>query len=745
MTRTRRKATAKSLFTPLRLALAIGLAFCALRFDNARFLYLSDIRANDYRMLQRGPTEPSGEVVIVAIDDASVAAIGRWPWPRSVFAALLDRITESGPRAIGIDVTFSETSAFPDSDLVRAQPPGVDDATWARTQATLAAQDATLAASLRRSQQTVLGYYFDQLSTHGLEMSADASLEPLPRTATRFVVLEAPGGDAGLRHLMHAEAVQASIAEFSEAATAMAYFNVRPDPGDGLVRRLPLAIRHGEDVAMPLALETVKRARDSAAAHVRVDPYGVVSLSVAGTEVPVAEDGSFLIRYRGPAYTFRHIPAVALLGDSDLAASLRDKVVFIGVTAVAVADFRATPFSAVFPGVEIHANIADNILRGDFLYQPRWLVVVDIAVLLVLAFAMGIGLRRLRGIAGLLFSVALLVLYAVGSQAAYVRLGLPMSVVYPMLSVFFSYTAIVLTQYVTEVRERLRLRRVMDLYLSPTMAEHVSAHPERLSLGGEKIELTVFFSDIRGFTSISEAISPEALVELLNHYLGAMTEIIFAREGMLDKYIGDAVMAVWGAPLPQPDHARRACLAALEMVDRLEAVNRHGSERGWPRLEMGCGLNTGPMVFGNMGSEQHLALTVMGDNVNLASRLEGANKVYGTKVLASAATVAAAGDAVVAREIELLRVKGRREPVAVFEILGRGAERAQWMALLEPFDAGIAAYRARRWEAADEAFAAVLALRPEDGPAALYRDRCRAYRADPPGDDWDPVITSTSK
>lgn len=745
MARSRPRSSVAGWLTPLRLAFALALVFSVLRLDNWRYLHLSDIRAMDYRLLHRGTVEPTGDVVIVAIDDASIAALGRWPWPRSVFARLLDRIQASEPLAVGIDIAFSEPSPFRDDVAVSARPRATDGETWDRTQATLALQDVELGDSLRRSSKTVLGYYFDELSrgTAGATKEFDAAA--LPSAAGRYAVFQAPGAEAGLRHVLRADSVQATVEVIAAATTAMGYFNIEPDRGDGLVRRLPLTIRHGDAFAQPLALVTLQAARDLGAAHLRLDRYGVVSLTLAGREIPVAEDGSLVVQYRGPAYTFDHVSAVDLLTDDATRERLRNKIVLVGVTAVAVADFRATPFSAVFPGVEIHANVIDNFIRGDFLYQPRWLVGVDILVLLLIAAVMGVGLRRLRGVAGLLAAVALLAIYAAGSQVAYLRLGLPLSIVYPMLTVFFSYTAIVLTQYVTEERERRRLRRVMDLYLSPTMAEHVSAHPERLSLGGEKLELTVFFSDIRGFTTISEQLAPEALVDLLNHYLGAMTDIIFDRDGMLDKYIGDAVMAVWGAPLPQPDHARRACLAAVAMTERLQQINAEGSARGWPRLEIGCGLNTGPVVFGNMGSEQHLALTVMGDNVNLASRLEGTNKFYGTQILATDATIRAAGDAIVTREIDLVRVKGRRAPVAIFEILGRAETRDDHAALVTAFAAGLAAYRERRWEDAEKAFRAVLAVCRDDRPSRLYLERCALLRAQDPGLDWDPVTTLDSK
>ena len=266
-----------------------------------------------------------------------------------------------------------------------------------------------------------------------------------------------------------------------------------------------------------------------------------------------------------------------------------------------------------------------------------------------------------------------------------------------------------------------------------------------LALGGEKRERTVLFSDVKGFTTISERLAPEQLVELLNTYLGEMTDVVFAHDGMLDKYIGDGVMAVWGAPVPQADHAARACAAALEMMERLDKLNVSIAERGWPKLSIRIGLNSGPMVFGNMGSPGHLSLTVMGDNVNLGARLEGVNKQYGTAILASEATVVAAGDTIVTRELDVVRVKGKDETSRIYEVLGPADRAAEWTLVREHFTAGLAAYRARDFTAAIAAFERVLDERANDHPSALYIRRARALVATPPPPDWEAVVNFDEK
>ena len=341
--------------------------------------------------------------------------------------------------------------------------------------------------------------------------------------------------------------------------------------------------------------------------------------------------------------------------------------------------------------------------------------------------------------------MAALIGYGVGTQLWFTHTGNVLGIAYQALTIILVYVGISVQHYVAVDREKRRTRRTLELYLSPTLAAYISERPETLALGGEKSDRTVLFSDVKGFTTISERLAPEQLVELLNTYLGEMTDVVFAHDGMLDKYIGDGVMAVWGAPVPQADHATRACRAALEMMERLDRLNDTIAERGWPKLSIRIGLNSGPMVFGNMGSPGHLSLTVMGDNVNLGARLEGVNKQYGTAILASEATVVAAGDAILTRELDVVRVKGKDETSRIYEVLGPIERAAEWAAVRDNFLAGLADYRARRFAEAIAAFERVLDERSNDHPSALYIRRARALIETPPAADWEAVVTFDEK
>jgi adenylate cyclase len=289
------------------------------------------------------------------------------------------------------------------------------------------------------------------------------------------------------------------------------------------------------------------------------------------------------------------------------------------------------------------------------------------------------------------------------------------------------------------------LRRAFQYYLHPSVVEQVVQHPEQLKLGGEAKELTVLFSDIRGFSGIAEQLQPEELVRLLNEYLGAMTRLVLADQGLLDKYIGDAIMAVYGAPLPSSEHAYLACHTAVHMVTTLRELQPHWRAQGWPRIDIGVGINTGAMVVGNMGSDLRFNYTVMGDAVNLASRLEGANKTYGTRILISEATWEQVRDRLATRQLDVIQVQGKTTPSRIFEVLGFPPLSAGQAAMVQRFEAGLEAYRAQRWDEALHCFQQTLAEAPEDRPSQLYIQRCAAFKVTPPPPEWDGVFIMPTK
>jgi adenylate cyclase len=376
--------------------------------------------------------------------------------------------------------------------------------------------------------------------------------------------------------------------------------------------------------------------------------------------------------------------------------------------------------------------VADNILQQKFLFRPDWASLFDLAAILFMGLVTGLVLPRLRVFFSVMLVGVLFGGYLVLSQSIFARQGIWLNAVYPLLTVVVVYTAVALYRYIMEEREKRKIRSAFGLYVTPSVVNEILKDPDKLRLGGDKKELTVLFSDIRGFTSLAEEMDPESLVNLLNTYLTEMTNVVFDFDGLLDKYIGDAIMAVFGAPLKQADHPVRACRAALRMLDSLAKMQQKWKSEGTPPLDIGIGINTGSMVVGNMGSERRFDYTVMGDSVNLASRLEGINKEYGTQVVISEFTYEWVKDDFFCRELDVVRVQGSTRPVKIFELIALRSETDPRIPIIEPFAQGLHYYRAQKWEMAEAKFNEVLTSLPEDFAARLYLQRIATLREEPP-------------
>jgi adenylate cyclase len=462
--------------------------------------------------------------------------------------------------------------------------------------------------------------------------------------------------------------------------------------------------------------------------------------------IPTNEDGRVLINYRGPQKTFPHYSATDVIHGRVPPKAFQGKIVLVGATAIGIYDMRVTPFEHVFPGLEIHANVIDSILQGQFLHRPNWITLVDILIIAGVGLILGGLLPRVKALWGALVGGGLFLSVLALGKILFESQGVWMNLTYPTLNLVFIYLGVTGYRYMTEEREKKKIRGAFQYYLTASVVEEMLKNPDKLKLGGEKKDLTVLFSDIRGFTSISENMTPEGLVKLLNEYLTSMTDMVFKHDGLLDKYIGDAVMAVWGAPLDQPDHAKRACLTALDMLDELHRLQKKWSAEGLPVLNIGIGVNAGPMVVGNMGSARRFNYTVMGDSVNIGSRLEGLNKVYGTNIIVSQMTFEKVQEEFLGRELDLVRVKGKGLPVKIFELLApKATASADQQALAGVFHAGLEEYRKRNWEKAREIWQSLLAKFPHDGPAKIYLERCETLSKNPPPPDWDGVYTMTTK
>lgn len=713
-----------------------------------------DTIISDLRMrLEPFALEPG--IVIVDIDSRSLTEVGRFPWSRNVMAKLVGQLTRHYEvSAVGFDVSFPEpdTSSGYDvlAQLANRELKGIPALKDEIKRLEPALDYDGMFAEALRGQPVVLGF--------NLSDSQRKGVLPEPAFTRDFL-----NGREGIAY--SAKGFEANIARLQEAAAGAGVFTAMTDP-DGLVRSSPVLFRIGDGYYPSLSAATLATALGATAIKPRLDAtvdtmsaneraassFDTMQMWVDRKPVsfPVGEAMIATVQFRGTGGpnggAFRYVSAADVLAGRVAKEVLEGTIVLVGTTAPGLQDLRATPVNAEYPGVEIHANMIKSMLDGRFKVRPDWAQSLEA----VLAATLGVLLALLLAV----LSPAWSVLLAAGAFVACGALNYHLYSRYDVITNVFICLLLVAALFVLnlawgwffEVRKGRALVSRFGEYVAPELVERMAEDPEAYNMDGESRELTVMFVDVRGFTTISEGLSPKELREYINLYLTAMSEDIrSSHQGTLDKYIGDAVMAFWGAPVSFPDHASRAVATALLMQESAARLNRDFLARGWPELKIGIGLNTGPMHVGDMGSKIRRAYTVMGDAVNLGSRLEGITKVYGVGIAVGVATRLQAPE-FAWRELDLVRVKGKNEPVAIFEPLGKPAELAgEVLEELAQWEAALAQVRAQQWEAAGQAIAALAARHPERGLYALYLERIAYYRAHPPGADWDGVTTFDSK
>ena len=693
----------KKLWAFLAIALAASLATFFLYRSASPALQQVDLRLKDVRFRVRGKLTPDPRVVVAAIDARSIKEIGRWPWSREVTARLITGLKEYGARVVALDMVFSE-------------PQGK-------------AQDEALARAVAGAGNVVLGYFF---RNDGDNPPRELQ-EELLRSRVKILRLE-PGVTAV--PVPEFRTLDASILPIGAAALAQGFFNVLPDE-DGLYRSAALlALRDGE-LYPSLSLRALSRYLGSEP-QVSVAAFGVRPLQLGRLNLPVNEAGELPLNYYGPQGPFRTVSAADVIRRRLPAGALRGALVFVGATEMGIYDLRATPFDPALPGVEIHATVAANALDGRFLTRDGRTAGIEMAAIFLLPALLALLLNATtRTALGLVWLLLCAGCWLLLNQQLFRSQSLDLSIIYPLVPVLLSYLGGEAYRNLVVERKGRYLKKAFGSYLSPELVDQIVKNPGRLRLGGEKRELTILFSDIRGFTSISETLPPEELVALLNEYLTPMTRIVLEEKGTLDKFIGDAVMALFNAPLDLPFHQAHACRVAVRMIGRLNELNGDFARRGLPRIGIGIGINTGEAVVGNMGADLRFDYTAIGDNVNLASRLEGLTKQYGVRIVVSDSTRQAAGDEFTFREIDLVRVKGKQKPVAVYELMVDNHE------IVAPFAEGMELYRARDFARALPLFETLAAN--GDGASALYQGRCRDFLLHPPEELWDGVFVARTK
>lgn len=739
--------------SPLKITVLVIAVALALFLADVAFLRFMELKALDLRMVSRGAIQPGGEVVIVAIDEKSVGEMGRWPWSRSVVAGLVRELKTAGAKAIGFDVIFAEpevnaTLQTIDNLSRHIDARGISDARLRgilEEERKTADADAVLADAVAAAKNITLGYFF----LMGREEAGHYSREAISAGGTnidssRYEMIRAKSKPDETA-LFRAGAVVANIPVLSDAAENCGYFNVFPD-SDGSIRWAPLVIAFGDSYYASLPISLLLQYLDWPTLSLNMADYGVEGVKIGDIDIPTDEMGRLLVDYLGPAQTIPHYSICDVVNRRLPPDLFRDKIVLVGATATGIYDLRVTPFSAVYPGVEIHATVIDNILHRRFLLHSGWTSFLDACSIVVFGLVIGLAVPRVRAVQGIMLVASIMAAYLIANALVFARWSVWLNLVYPVLTMATIYLGIAVYRYVTEEKEKKKIRGAFQYYLTASVINEMLKDPSKLKLGGDKKDLSVLFSDIRGFTTVSEGLTPEELVRLLNEYLTAMTDIVFQYDGLLDKYMGDAIMAVYGAPLDQPDHALRACLTALDMMEELGRLQKKWAAEGRPVLNIGVGVNSGDMVVGNMGSQMRFDYTVMGDSVNLGSRLEGINKEYGTNIVISEFTHAVVKDALVCRELDAVRVKGKKLPVKIYELLARKRGGGDVPVFVGFFEEALEKYRRGAWDEAIAGFQTVLQERPGDPPAELYLERCRVLKENPPpAGAWDGVFTMMTK
>ncbi len=734
-----------SLTYTLCVTLIIG--FLVIYEKNVPILNALELKSYDARFRMRGPEKPSGDVVILGIDDKSLDAIGRWPWSRSLLGEIIFMLRQKGAEAVGVDLILSEPEANPELERIQTL-------ITAYTRLRLLNDNAASQAFFNEMVEASEGADNDGYLANAIHEAGSVVMAAALFADNDAHDKEKPDGAAGEEALLRisnagaAEFLMSSqdgifpIPLFRDAAAGVGFVNVAPNP-DGAVRRGIAAMTYKEEtmLSLPLALATQYLSVQNK--DIRVDDSG--ELAIGEYNVPIYRNGLFNINYYGPHFTIPTYSVLDLATDRAPDDAFNGKMAIIGGAAVGLGDHWATPYVGDMMGVEIQATIADNFISQRFLVRPSWMKYAEAAAICLVGVLMGLLFPRISIGKGILLFFLLMMATVSINQYLFQSHGIVAGMIFPLLEILLIGSGIFIFRYMTEGREKRILKEAFLQYMNPSVVNRIIKQPEHLALGGEKKELTVLFSDIRDFTGISEKLKPEDLVHFMNLYLSAMTEIVLKENGTLDKYIGDAIMCFFGAPEEQPDHALRACASAVRMIGELKARQYEWKNERMAAIKIGVGINSGPMVVGNMGSQKRFDYTVMGDAVNLASRLEGLTKFYGVNIIAGEHTQRVTKDGFVFRELDLVRVKGKEEPVRIYELLAEGRADARQMDLIETFEEGLDLYRRREWENAIQIFSELKVRFPDDGPSALYIERCREMSQVTVSADWDGVYRSVQK
>ena len=680
--------------------------------------------------------EPHSSVIIIDLDEKSLSAEGQWPWPRAKIAKLVENLAAAGVVVTAFDVFFPEPEENIASSLLDIIAGNSVDTSVAETLSVVASQidgDTILANSLA-GKEIILGFAFlDDNQQYG---------KPGPPLVISNLA------ELGYTTIPQQSGYLASIGLLQQAGRYSGFVNARPD-SDGLIRRSNILYQYGDQIYPSLALEAIRifYAVDEVAIKTStisdVTPVEYVSLDFY--DIPTDGTGAVLIPFRGPPFSFHYISATDVLNGNFDPEILDGTIAFIGTSATGLSDVRPTPVSNIYPGVEVHANIAAGIIDMQFPFEPVWAAGFNFIVTLSVGLFLALLLPFMSPLRAIILFLSVSSALVAFNGWLWNEHQFVVAISSPLIMVFLLTTSNSVYGFLTEARGKKHLREQFGQYIPPQLVDEMMNSDEDLGFEGKKREMTVLFADIRNFTGISESLSAQDLAKMLNRFFTPMTEIIFTHRGTIDKYVGDMIMAFWGAPLHDDDHAMHAIQGALEMLNKVVDLKSEMQALGYPEINLGIGLNTGPMNVGNMGSDFRRAYTVLGDSVNLGSRLESLTKQYGVKLICGEDTYAGQTNFLF-RRLDKVKVKGKNEPIVIYEPLCSNYRATEEMVKeVEEFETALDLYYARDWDEARKYLEALKENDPDKKIYSIYLDRMSETNMLSLTDDWDGTFTYTQK
>ena len=716
------------------------LALIALRLSDPPLLEELRLRSFDWFQTIQPRNDTSHPVTIVDIDEASLNAFGQWPWPRTLVADLLTQLFELQSKAVAFDVVFAEPDRTSPNEAMKYFA-DLDAATRARL-LQLPSNDEVFARAIGRGI-VVLGQA-------GMSASGPQASEWLPDTSIASL------GPDPAPYLIAFPGLLRNLPQLEHAAAGRGLFTIATER-DGMVRRVPLVMSAEGKVVPALAVDLLRASTGTSTVLVRSDESGIRSVAMPGLELPTDQNGRVWIHF-SPHDKAKYVSAKDVINRQAAPEKFAGKLVLIGTSAIGLLDIKTTPVHPAMPGVEIHAQLLEAALTNSLLIAPSFAIVVEL-MCAIIAGALLAMLAPALGASALFITTAIIIAALVTtSWISYSKYQALLDPTFPLIVSLSMYVSLMLIGYFREQLDRQRIRSAFAQYLSPNLVEQLAKSPEKLVLGGEERTMTVLFSDVRGFTAISESFgsNPRGLTALMNRFLTPLTNVIIAQNGTIDKYMGDAIMAFWNAPLDNPLHAADACSAALDMLQRVDVLNQEREREAvatgvrFIPIKIGIGINTGRCVVGNMGSDLQFQYTVMGDSVNLASRLEGQTALHGVSLLVGSKTAEAVSTRFALLQANSIRVKGKTESEVIYTILGPAAigESEEFKALEVLWTQLLICYRNQDWSGVTAKIDTCRSLLAKFGLqelARVYEERTRQFRMMPPPPDWDGVFVAETK